>query len=119
MNPTEKLLETLANKLGTTTEYLWGILLKQAPIYATVSLIQVLVIWGFGIVLYIIHGHLSNDENEHSYYNQDLYSIVMCIVFIMWIILSLLSLFELYNIVNGYFNPEYWALKEILDTLKN
>lgn len=35
---TIKLIEQLAQKLGTTTEYLWAVLLKQAPIDATVVL---------------------------------------------------------------------------------
>ena len=34
---TAKLIEELAAKLGTTAEHLWGVLVRQAPISATVS----------------------------------------------------------------------------------
>ena len=32
-------IQNLANKLGTTSEYLWAVLIKQAPISGTVDLI--------------------------------------------------------------------------------
>ncbi|MGB4574573.1 MAG: hypothetical protein WBI79_06225, partial [Kiritimatiellia bacterium] len=34
---TAKLIEELAAKLGTTAEHLWGVLVRQAPISATVN----------------------------------------------------------------------------------
>ena len=37
---TEQLLQSLADKLGTTTEYLWTILVNQAKFDVIVSLIQ-------------------------------------------------------------------------------
>lgn len=37
-------LTTLANKLGTTAEYLWGVLIKQAPITVAIEL-SVMVAW--------------------------------------------------------------------------
>lgn len=40
---TVKLVEQLAQKLGTTTEYLWNVLIKQAPISAAIDMIYCLL----------------------------------------------------------------------------
>lgn len=55
---TAKLLEQLASKLGTTSEYLWNILLKQAPIDATVTLLQTLFLFFVGWGLWKVHKKL-------------------------------------------------------------
>ena len=64
---TTKLIEQLAQKLGTTTEYLWSVLLKQAPIDATVTLFQTLCVMLFGLALWKIHKHLLKKESEDKY----------------------------------------------------
>ena len=115
------LLEKLAEKLGTTTEYLWGVLLKQAPIIAATELVYlVLVILG-GIVLYKIHKRLSKkvDGNNSIYYKADELVIApMVIAAIIWVILFIMCFFSIGTIITGFFNPEYWALDEIMSLIK-
>ena len=49
---TAALLQNLANKLGTTSEYLWGILLRQATLSGTTDLIQYAIL---GVLTYFFY----------------------------------------------------------------
>ncbi len=121
---TTKLLEQLAAKLGTTTEYLWRVLLKQAPIEATTTLIQCIIVWIGGIVLYKLHKRFSKKiqtggYSENAYDKHEVALILpMVIVAIVWGVMFLVTFFCMSDIIVGYFNPEYWALKEVLDSVK-
>ena len=44
-------LNALANKLGTTAEYLWGVLLRQAPLTGVIDLMLTMA-WVIGAVLW-------------------------------------------------------------------
>lgn len=119
-----ELLEKLAAKLGTTAEYLWGILLVQAKISATISLVYVLFVVIFGIALYRYHIKFSMEiKNADSRYpickydNNDALSGIMIGLSVIWGILFLICFFVYDNIITGYFNSEYWALKEILNSI--
>jgi hypothetical protein len=117
---TTKVIEQLAQKLGTTTEYLWSVLLKQAPIDATVTLFQTLCVMIFGLALWKIHKRLlkkeSKDEYSETWYEkyEEGAIIPMIIATIIFAILFIICFCCIDDIVNGYFNPEYWALERIL-----
>ena len=119
---TTKLLEKLAEKLGTTSEYLWSVLLKQAPIDATVGLIQLIIVCVVIYLLYKLHikfmGDMPSDENNNytqSYYNSsDGYIAMMVVAGIVVTIFLIICVCSIGSIVSGYFHPEYWALHEIL-----
>jgi hypothetical protein len=121
---TEKLLEQLANKLGTTSEYLWSVLLKQAPIFATVTLLQTLFLFFVGWFLWKVHKKLlskpTGQDNADSYYEKYEIGAVfpMMLVTVGWGIMMINCFYCFGSIVSGYFNPEYWALKEILNSLR-
>lgn len=110
---TNKLIETLAAKLGTTTEYLWGVLLRQAPIDATICLLANVVIIIMGVVLYKVHQHFKDKETSDAF--EFLFPIV-CLVFASCAIV--LPIVTISNIINGYFNPEFWALDYIINHIK-
>jgi hypothetical protein len=119
---TTKLIEQLAQKLGTTAEYLWTVLLKQAPISAaTDALYFILVVIG-SIVLWKLHRYLSKKRGEYKhsiYYDQEETVIIpMGIIAIIWGICFIACFFSIGNIINGFFNPEYWAFKEVLGACK-
>lgn len=121
---TAKLLEQLANKLGTTSEYLWNILLKQAPIDATVTLLQTLFLIFVGWVLWKVHKKLLSKPPGQGYYDSyyeeyDVGAVLpMILVTGVWGIMMIICFCCSGSIVSGYFNPEYWALKEILNALR-
>jgi hypothetical protein len=87
-------------------------------------LIQFSFVILYGIVLFKIHKHLSkkddeSGENLYEIYNYDYSGMVggmMIVGALIFIIAVLYYGFSIPNIINGYFNPEYWALNEILNT---
>lgn len=121
---TAKLLEQLANKMGTTSEYLWKILLRQAPIDATITLIQYMVLIIVGIVIYKVHQRLSKPikTSEYSTYNSydesDAYGIMMIFGSFGYLIIVVVAFFSIGSVINGYFNPEYWALDQLLSAIR-
>ena len=115
------LLEKLAVKLGTTTEYLWGVLLKQAPITAVTELVYLILVVLGGIALYKIHKRLSKegDGNNSIYYDCEGLAIApMVIATVIWAILFVNCFHSIGTIVTGFLNPEYWALDEIVSLIK-
>lgn len=118
---TVNLLAELAAKLGTTSEYLWEILLRQAPISSTIILIQSIFTVLSGIFLWRLHKYFSKETDEdYSMYdrgNGGLESL-MVIFSALILVICIALFFAIENMLNGYFNPEYWALNKILNVLK-
>jgi hypothetical protein len=113
-----EILEKLAEQLGTTTEYLWGILLKQAPIAATMEVIFTLITIIMGVALFRMNKYLSNDDNKVNYDTHEFMYAPIIIGAIVFIVCAIGSLTCFDIIVNGYFHPEYWALEKIINSLK-
>lgn len=113
---TAKLLEQLSHQLGTTSEYLWGILLKQAPISAAISIFQIALIAGFGVILYKIHMLCKNNDSYDESDHIRMLMVILAFVEILFIILGLILIVP--NILNGFLNPEYWALHEIMKHIR-
>lgn len=121
---TTELLEKLAGKLGTTSEYLWGVLIKQAPISATVKLGELIFTIIMGFVLWKIHkwlcekrGPYNSIESRYEEYGELAY-FPMGLAFVGWGIVMIITFFMINNIIAGFFNPEYWALNFILVSLE-
>lgn len=119
---TAELIGKLASKLGTTTEYLWGVLLQQAPVAALTTLVQCLLIVIFGVILWKIHKRLLQnaiDGYECSYYEKYELSAQLPMTFglIIFVVGVLDAFFSVDTIVNGFFNPEYWALQQVLKAI--
>ena len=115
------LLTVLADKLGTTSEYLWGILVRQAPVAATITLIQIIFTVLSGIFLWKLHKYFSKETDErYSMYDRGNGGLeALMVMFSMLIlIIGIVLFFAIESMFNGYFNPEYWALNKILNTLK-
>jgi ABC-type phosphate transport system permease subunit len=121
---TAKLIEQLAQKLGTTSEYLWRILLKQAAVDATTTLIQFLAVILFGITLWKIHKKLMKKVSDDKYAETgyDKYEegaiVPMILSTVVFAILFIICFCCIGDIINGYFNPEYWALKTVLNSIR-
>lgn len=101
-----QLLTQLAEKLGTTAEHLWGVLIVQARIEVFVDLFYVgLVGAGIYVMLKLHRRYWSNADDSIP-------------VFVFgWAILAIVSaivLLEMAEIPGLLLNPEYWALKQIL-----
>jgi len=118
---TTKILEQIAQKMGTTSEYLWQVLLRQAPIEATSTLIQSILILLLGWGLYKIHCKLTKEvDGKSSLYHkyEEKAGIPMFIGGIAFLVLFICAFCCIDSIVNGYFNPEFWALEKVMSVLK-
>jgi ABC-type multidrug transport system permease subunit len=116
------LLEKLASTFGTTSEYLWSVLLYQARVYAVSTLFQYLLIAGYGYLLYRLHKKFSNkmpgSEDSYYYHYEGLLGVPMVIGVVVFAILVITAFFIINYVASGLFNPEYWALDRVLDAMK-
>lgn len=118
---TEKLVRELAEKLGTTTEHLWGVLLKQAPISAAsdtiIMLIMLAILWGgYRLVREKTKVPPKTEENRYPDAEWECEE-----AFAAWGVLGLYAIITLIvtcctisSVVTATMNPEYWALKQLL-----
>lgn len=115
-------LTDLAAKLGTTAEYLWGVLMKQAPISGVVDLL-VCAAWVVGMVGWAkfvrrkttAPPKTDDDRYPHADWNDDAgVGLAWVSVVIGAGITALVIGSHLSTIVAALVNPEYWALRQIL-----
>lgn len=117
---TEKLLQDLAEKLGTTTEYLWGIIVAEAKYDVLISSIQMVFMAAIVIVTIKLHLKFSKEEKngESMYYRkEELLVVPMIFAAITSVIMIIFFLSGFNELVSAIFNPEYWALRQILHEL--
>lgn len=112
----EKILEalqTLAAKLGVTAEHLWGVLLKQAPIDGTVDFVMcAALVWLNLKLVRLVIKKTSGKDPEWE--DESLVGAAwVCLAFL--VLFSTLAVwFNIAMIIAAFFNPEYWALKQLL-----
>jgi hypothetical protein len=112
MNPeTLSALTSLALKLGTTTEHLWGVLVSQAPISSTVGTV-LLLLW-FAACVYAVKRSAAVNQND----DMKIPAVMGAGVFALLFFITFVS--SVSNIAAGFFNPEYWALHEVLSSIKH
>ena len=115
-------LTALANKLGTTTEYLWGVLLKQAPITGLVDLgvmisLVVATYWWFRLVQRKTTPPPATEEDRYpsAAWTDDVgIGLAWMSIGFMVLICILVIATNAAITIAALFNPEYWALMQIL-----
>lgn len=112
MEQLTQLLTQLAEKLGTTTEYLWEVLLKQAQVaLASNSLfLLMLVIALVGCILAIKSLMKERDEDFDK-------ELLLPILFVLAFIFTGLIIATTHDVLTLSINPEYWALKHVLNII--
>ena len=100
---TLELIRDLAEKLGTTTEHLWGVLVTQAYI----SGVGDVIFWTFfGFSAVFLHRKLKVFDPEDP-------DLQMIAKFVFWATLSVflvVGVATMSDTIAKFFNPEYWAL---------
>ena len=114
-------LTALAAKLGTTAEYLWGVLLKQAPITGAVDLLLTIAWVGAAVMWFAFVGRKTTtppetDENRYpcAEWDGEAAFFGWLSAYIFALITGLIVSTNLASSVAALFNPEYWALAQIL-----
>ena len=119
MDRVTELLEQLATTLGTTVEYLWGVLIKQQYIEAYVMLIWAIVLLICSVIGYIATKKIAVklDEEKDPYdvcsERQVAWNIGLPII----VIIILMSIDLFIKTIQLIYNPEYYALQDILQLL--
>lgn len=103
-----KLIEALATKLGTTAEYLWGVLVKQATIQAAAE--ATLLICSVAATVWLIYLFKKNSKE----WEEDTMTFVAVLAIFMTLLSVIMFFFLAPTIITAIFNPEYWALKQVL-----
>lgn len=110
----DKFLEQLAEQLNTTVPYLWDMLVQQA-VYGGISnlvfALLLMVLCGVAVTLTIKLTRVLQDEMDRF--------LIMMIVIALASLIFIVSLISIPDSVNRIVNPEYWALKQILDVIDN
>jgi len=116
-----QIIDKLATKLGTTAEYLWSVLVKQAPLTGIIHLLFMLgmvvaVVWWFGFVKKRTTCPPKTHENQYpqAVWEKEMALPAWFSVFSITLIVMVIIGENLPLIVAAFFNPEYWALKQIL-----
>lgn len=115
---TVKLIDKLASKLGTTSEYLWIVLLKQAPIDAVYHIIVIIVNLLAIYAIYRIHKYLLNENNKFNYEDYEAAWALTILLSVVAVFMFLVNMVNVHHIINGFFNPEFWAMNYIIEHLK-
>jgi hypothetical protein len=118
---TTTLVEKLAEKLGTTAEHLWDVLLHQAPISGVIDLVTdvVMVMVAVGLVRFVKDKTTKPAKTEYSKYPQAEWenegaSMAWVAVAVYLIITGIVVIGSAERTLAAFFNPEYWALSHIL-----
>ena len=110
-----KLLEQLAAQLGTTVEYLWGVLLQQVSVEIILCNMWMSIwMWGGIVMIAVAIGGLILAYK----FDEEIMGVWAFVFLIFAIIVSPLGYYVNYSEwLTLTQNPEYWALREILNTL--
>lgn len=124
---TNQLLQQLAEKMGTTVEYLWTILINQAKYDIIISVIQMIFMAAFIFITIKLHIKFSkpfSNDGKFKYYTnlysekEELLIIPMILAGIASVIMIIFFLSGFNDLISAIFNPEYWALRQIIQFVK-
>lgn len=105
-----KLLRELADKLGTTTEYLWGVLVNQGPISGAFAIITFLLLLCLSIAFTFFAKKVIESKSE------DGWMLLLSVIAIAFILVTIIyGTNALRDGIYGILNPEYWALLQLLN----
>lgn len=111
---TVQLIEKLAQKLGTSSEFIWATLIKQAQISAMGGILFFVLF----IVIVFMVTRLYNRKPEIFIDEYGDFTFSGIITAVCIICFGLFSCFVVFDAMTALFNPEYWALKTILNHIK-
>ena len=110
-----ELLEKLANELGTTTKYLWSVLLKQARIEIIEWFVMAIIFVAFLIPLYKYIKWIFNKWEDITDKDHEVgHVIISGLLGFTLFIFGIVILCSIPNVIDAIFNPEYWALKQVI-----
>lgn len=119
---TTKLIQELADKLGTTAEHLWAVLVRQAPISAAWDLIYLFLMLSIAAGSFVMSRRFlvqtiqqaQDSDDEPTLFKLGISTAITGIIALVALIECAFAVGSFGMTLAGFFNPEYWALKQIL-----
>lgn len=118
---TAVLIDRLAEKLGTTAELLWSVLVRQAPISGVIDLVTFsLLVFAAVTAFRFAKRKTTVPKNKRGEYRgpaefEDIGATIAWIMFGVVLLFVFMAAYELsHDIIAAFINPEYWALMKIL-----
>ena len=118
---TEILIRELADKLGTTADHLWLVLVRQAPISGTVDLLLTVGMMVFLVLAFrflqkktTVPPKSESDAYPSAEWEREGAFIAWLCWIIILIVMVLVMIGSLSTTIAALINPEYWALKQLL-----
>lgn len=108
------LLDQIAAKLGLTVDYLWPFMVKEQIVQFVVScLLFVTGVAGMVVVNHYLNYGQLNDGGESS-----TRSTILAIIGVIFAIAAVVGFIELWADLPGFLNPEYHALRYLMDMVR-
>ena len=122
-------METLALSLGTTAEYLWGVLVAQALVTGVTNIIAFICLTIIGFLLFnvwkkvrIRNNKIQKRESGYEAFNRDSSSasfVIFTVILVGYLMFSgSVFLVSLNDTVTAFVNPEYIAFKEVAQLMQ-
>ncbi len=111
-------LKEMAAQLGTTTTYLWSVLIKQASVIAYMNLFAAGIILLISTIAMLSRKKVFATMDDNMTVTDGITVAKFFYVAILLIILPILSFILTTFAIQSLLNPEYWAFKEILSSIK-
>lgn len=113
-----EMLEALAAKLNTSVEFLWSVLLKQAVVNGIFDLVTVIFFCAFGYGYYRFVQWSAKAKDDGSFMSDIGYPILLVIGGGTCAVFLASTPWYLYDATTSFLNPEYWAFKQIISTVR-
>lgn len=109
-----EMLQALAVKLGTTVEYLWAVLIRQATVNAITDIIQYGLL---ALAVYVYVRWVRSDKRDLDNGGDSWPPALILGVPLM--LVAVVAFFSFPNTITALVNPEYWALNRVLSSVKH
>lgn len=110
-------LTALADKLGTTAEHLWSVMIAARPAVAITNLIGILI--GVGLIIFGVKA-LKLGTKRLSEHDLDDGGMLLTIGGVGMLLVGFVAaVFSISPVIYAVFAPEYSVIREILGVIKN
>lgn len=109
---TDKLIQELANKMGTTAEHLWSVLVRQAAIDGWACLVLNSLLLAGMVGFWLLFWRHTRKLDKYDRGEVPVFYVIFAPFTILLLFIPVLNTIN--TILPCLLNPEYWALKQIL-----
>ena len=109
-------LQPLAEKLGTTAQYVWGLQVKQAYVDGSIAL--VVLLFGIALITVAILWMKKINDNLETQRNTEMDGFGVVASVILFIAGFIFLCTNVPTVLNCFINPEHYALHQLIKLVK-